>query len=284
MKNGIAVGEELQHRHIKKGVYCITCGRDESLVHRFWTCPYSMHFWKKLHEITASPRTPIPQYVSSHHQIRCWLLDWLGKASDAQKSVMLQALYQLWLARNEVKDGERICSPDVLARRVAVLVEEWSAVHEQRKAGRPSLARERWLPPDNEWIKANADGASTKTRNKGGGGAVLRDHNGEFVAGSCLFFPSEYDPELSEIKACRRAMQLSMELGLDKIILKMDSQVVYGPMIEEIKGLLKTRDAYKVRWARCWANGVAHILAKEGCGYELCKTWLHVTQVVLLML
>lgn len=63
-----------------------------------------------------------------------------------------------------------------------------------------------WQKPPDGWVKANADGALAKSHGSGGGGAVLRDCHGEFLGGSCHFFPSAYDPETVELQACRRAI------------------------------------------------------------------------------
>lgn len=38
MCNGLVVGAELLHRHIKMGVFCAVCGREETLYLRFWEC------------------------------------------------------------------------------------------------------------------------------------------------------------------------------------------------------------------------------------------------------
>jgi hypothetical protein len=47
IKNGLAVvGDERQRRHIKEGVKCIVCHKDESLLHRFWRCPQSASVWE----------------------------------------------------------------------------------------------------------------------------------------------------------------------------------------------------------------------------------------------
>jgi hypothetical protein len=35
VENGLAVGDELQRRHIKEGICCVVCNREESLVYRF---------------------------------------------------------------------------------------------------------------------------------------------------------------------------------------------------------------------------------------------------------
>lgn len=133
----------------------------------------------------------------------------------------------------------------------------------------------------------NSDGAVSKLRNSGGGGAVLRDHDGAFRAGVCHFFPNTADPAVSEILACRRGVQLAVELGIQRVHLELDCQAVVqqllkperclsavGPWIQEIKSLLNTHLEYRVDWVRRSANVAAHKLAKVGVGDELCKVWL----------
>lgn len=112
----------------------------------------------------------------------------------------------------------------------------------------PALA-ERWKQPEQGWIKVNADGATSKRQDKGGGGVILRDHEGAYRGGATLFFPGITDPEVSQVLAARRAVQLASELGVQKIQLELDSKGVVsmlndrnknlsvtGPYIEEIKG------------------------------------------------
>jgi hypothetical protein len=48
---------------------------------------------------------------------------------------------------------------------------------------------------------------------------------------------------------------------------------MHGPLVEEIKNELRTLVNFKVKWVRHSANGVAHSLAKEGCGLEIDRVW-----------
>jgi ribonuclease HI len=195
-------------------------------------------------------------------------------------------LYQMWLARNDARDDERIEDPEAIARRSLALVEEWVAI----KPGTPhemQRVREHWLPPEDGWHKVNADGAFMSPQDNGGCGVVIRDHKGTFVAGECHFLPSLSDPERGELLACKRALVLAREKGLRRIYLETDclstvaklkcsdlDRSFHSPLVEEIKVLLKTFADHKVRHARRAANGVAHRLASEGCGNKLCNTWL----------
>lgn len=49
-QNGLAVGSELQRRNIKSGVACPVCEREETVLHRFWVCPYARHCWALVNE------------------------------------------------------------------------------------------------------------------------------------------------------------------------------------------------------------------------------------------
>ena len=44
IRNGLAVGSELHRRRIKPGVFCIVCGREETIMHRFWSCQHLVQF------------------------------------------------------------------------------------------------------------------------------------------------------------------------------------------------------------------------------------------------
>nr|XP_040251750.1 uncharacterized protein LOC120968821 [Aegilops tauschii subsp. strangulata] len=170
---------------------------------------------------------------------------------------------------------------------VVAHMKEWKSVHmEQRQHAAPT-PRQRWQPPDDGWLKINSDGATSRHGDKGGGGAVLRDHHGAFRAGLCHHFPNIADPEATEILACRRALELAREINAQRIHLELDSQAlvqmlkqptknlgVTGPWVEDLKLLLHSFQGFKVSWVRRSANVAAHKFAKVGVGDELCKVWL----------
>lgn len=65
--------------------------------------------------------------VLIHHQyeLRGWFLDWMGKASEPERAVVLMMLYHMCRARNEARDGKVIENPSVIVDRVWRLLEEW---------------------------------------------------------------------------------------------------------------------------------------------------------------
>lgn len=271
LRNGLAVGAELHRRRIKGGVCCTACGREETIYHRFWACPHSKQFWKVLRLDKAAPVVTPPEFDGSHNVLSQWLQEWFAGASDAERETMVQGLYGLWLARNEARDGKRITDAKAVAERVDDHMREWREVHQRAtRTEEPKLA-ERWKPPEEGWIKVNADGATSKLQVNGGGGVVLRDHDGAYRGGACTFLPGTSDPELLEVLASRQAVKLAIQQNVDKIHLELDSKGVVamindrrknlsavGPLVEEVKELLQTRQGYKVSWARRSANEAAH--------------------------
>jgi hypothetical protein len=68
-----------------------------------------------------------------------------------------------------------------------------------------------------------------------------------------------------------------LETDSSSVVSKLNNEMkdmsMLGPLVEDIKRELREMVDYKVKWARPTANRVAHVLAKEGCGLEICKTW-----------
>jgi ribonuclease HI len=288
LKNGLALGSELQRRRIKGGVVCVACGRDESAIHRFWLCPHAQQVWRAVQQKFQRLELQPPPNVLSQRDLSGWLLEWIVSAKDADVEIAFMVLYQMWLARNAARDNAQIEDPEAIARRSIHLVEEWHQVQEC-KGAKPLVQKEHWRPPDQGWIKVNADGAMIQASGHGGGGVVARDHDGRFLAGSSHFFPSLLDPEHAELLACQKAIELAKSRQMHRVVFELDSasvvsklqveetdRSVHGILIEQIKCELRTGREFVVKWARRSANEVAHRLAKEGCELNSARIWLDV--------
>jgi ribonuclease HI len=213
------------------------------------------------------------------------LLDWLGSLGERELEVSMMVLYQAWLARNEAREEEHIANPMEIVRKSMFLLNEW--LEGKPSSGTPAVKMvEHWLPPEESWHKVNADGAFSMDQGHGGSGVVLRDHHGGFIQGASHFLTSVTDAERAELYACKEALKLAMENGSRKICLESDclgavsklrgvakDQSVHGPLVEDIKSLLRSFDDYSVRHVRRSGNGVAHLLAKYGCENKMSRVW-----------
>ena len=180
---------------------------------------------------------------------------------------MVQATYGLWLARNEARDGKKIAPPHEIIGMVVSHMNEWKAVHTRDVHLAVPTVKEKWRPPEEGWLKINSDGAVSRDSNKGGAGAVIRDHVGAFKSGLCHVFRGIKDPQTVEILACKRGLQVAKELNADKVHVEIDSQSVVnmlqnqhkelssaGPWIQEIKTILASFSDFRVSWVRRSAN------------------------------
>jgi ribonuclease HI len=195
-------------------------------------------------------------------------------------------IYQNWLARNEAMEDVKIEDPQSIARRSIHLVDEW-ANSRTVSLSEAHRVTEAWLPPAAGWLKANADGAFLKESETDGCGVVIRDHHGEFLLGASRFLRSVSDPERAELLACKLALELARDRRVEKICLESDclaaitklrsndmDRSIHGPLVEEIKDLLKSFGEFSVCHSRRSSNGVAHCLAQVGCMNKICNTWM----------
>jgi hypothetical protein len=80
-----------------------------------------------------------------------------------------------------------------------------------------------------------------------------------------------------------------MELGASKLILESDcmgavsklkslekDRSIHGPLVEEIKVLLRGLEDHVVKHVRRSGNGAAHRLAKFSCDNKSCNRWIGV--------
>jgi ribonuclease HI len=236
-------------------------------------------------EVTGASFSSPPAEFINQHDFQGWLMDWFSKLKPDERALACMLLYQLWLARNNTRDGRIIEDPEATACRAGALVDEWLEIHAKPPAEK-SQVRERWSPPAETWLKFNTNGSFSAPTGCGGGGVVVRDHTGRFIAGKCLFFPAAVDPEGAEALACKRALQLAKELGCQRLVLETDNANVaaklneetrdlsaLGPIIEEVKTMLWDIMFYEVKAVRRTGNLVAHKLATEGYMDKCTQTW-----------
>lgn len=79
-----------------------------------------------------------------------------------------------------------------------------------------------WLPPPNNVIELNFDGAVDTHRNHGVIAVIARD-SANILFWFCKAFPRVVDPLVLESLTCRQALCLAVDRGLNSIIIEADS-------------------------------------------------------------
>ncbi|KAE8780915.1 WD repeat domain phosphoinositide-interacting protein 3 [Hordeum vulgare] len=119
----------------------------------------------------------------------------------------------------------------------------------------------KWETPEVGWVKINSDGAVSMAGTNGGGCTVLQDHQAAFVAGASSFFPGIVDPEAVETLACRKAIQMALDMNIQRVHLELDCKTLVakinnpamnlsaiGPWVQEIKTMVSLFLEFKVTW------------------------------------
>jgi hypothetical protein len=140
----------------------------------------------------------------NHSDFKGWLLEWIGKIDGKSAVWILMMVYNLWLARNDARESRKIEDPKSIVQKSVAGVEKWMNIHCTAKP--KAKVVEHWLPPPIGWSKVNVDSAFRHSENWGGGGVVIRDHNGSFLSGACQFFPHVADAEGDELMACKQGL------------------------------------------------------------------------------
>lgn len=176
-----------------------------------------------LHRFQLAPRT--------QGDLSRWLLSWLANASDGERATMVQGLYGAMVGKiqctgwKEDRRGVRYCSIS--------------------GEGDGGMTVGSWPQEQDCEACTNAEmGATTKMGKKGGMGVVFRNHEGAFLGGACLFFPQSMEPAkiiADEVTATRLHIEMDCKDIVSKLQNKERDVPMLGPMIEEVKQLLETR-------------------------------------------
>ena len=86
--------------------------------------------------------------------------------------------------------------------------------------------RQKWVPPELDWVKINTDGALDCRAGTAGAGMVARNHLGMVLAGCCRRYGMIQDPLTIELLACRDALELTKQRGVNRLILETDCQTI----------------------------------------------------------
>lgn len=101
---------------------------------------------------------------------------------------MKHGAYNLWQARNDARESKNMEDPKFIALKTVADVEEWRNLQNPTTPAGVQQ-KDRWLPPDENWIKVTVDGHFRIADGNGRGGVVIGDHHGAFVSGACHFPP-----------------------------------------------------------------------------------------------
>ena len=267
-KNILPTKDRLLARGVGSGDYCALCVQSETSGHILWGCQYAKEVWSGTKIKLPWLQDPLNDFVdivwetmNSHPQV-----DWTMFAVTA---------WSIWNNRNSVIHEGKCKGIGVLIRAVADYVDKIKQ-GKQPQMGQPSKITRPWSPPRQDWYKINTDGVVFRESGCSGSGVVIRNEEGQIMGAMSKRWDLPLGALEIEAMAVEDGVQFAWDLGLKRIIIESDSQIVVNAICDQsvvpssiqhvIEGIgvnLRCFDAWMVSHVCRESNSAAHILARN---------------------
>ncbi|GKV26433.1 hypothetical protein SLEP1_g35733 [Rubroshorea leprosula] len=208
-------------RHMAPTPVCPRCEQSpETPLHLLRDCYYSRLVWDATNSL-----------LGDFFQLD--FVPWLRKnssksrmgpcASDSWSSIFLATIWYLWKSRNKLIFEEQRVSPLAIVQQASKLAWEIKLAF----AAQATLISKAprwisWSPLPQNFFKLNTDGSHDHSLGKAIAGGLLRDHHGHWYHGFAtnVGITTSF---LAELWGCREGLKLAISLGVQQLILEMDS-------------------------------------------------------------
>jgi ribonuclease HI len=95
----------------------------------------------------------------------------------------------------------------------------------------------RWIPPPNDLVKANVDGAVSRDNGKDSAAVIFRDREGHYLGSSAIVFLGVTDPPSLEALACHEALSLAADLPIQRVYVASDCKQVVNDIDADSGGV-----------------------------------------------
>ncbi|XP_019176115.1 PREDICTED: uncharacterized protein LOC109171509 [Ipomoea nil] len=209
----------------------------------------------------------------------------IGSSNIAEAVKLAAVFWTAWCVRNEVVWHDKVLSVEEAYNRIKHFQDTWMAayapVHQpSRRTDQPGM----WTPPPQDVMKCNIDAATFATG--ASFRAVVRDHDGAFVAVKSGWFDGVDDPFLAEVLAAKEALSWMKTQGLANCLLESDclnfcnafnSHNVdfsyVGIIVKQCLSIATDMGSVKVVHTKRTMNHVAHELARATVSESVSGEW-----------
>ena len=251
----------------------------ETVLHAIWECPTLTPVWDSILEFS----------FRTNHSFQD-IQELILFANEKEKNVelMVVMMWTIWTRRNQIRVQQNafpIAHVVPNARQMLSVFQRENKVH-HAPVSAPSTGRVTWIPPPENSLKINFDGALFKDINKAGLGVIIRDNQGQVLASLSEQVQLSCSSDLVEAIAAARAIALAHDLSLSNYILEGDSDKVitalkrnddslseFGHILASAKSLTDV-NCITFSHTRRIGNAVAHNLAKHARHVIGIKVWM----------
>jgi hypothetical protein len=229
------------------------------------------------------------------HNTSKWLFDYLANASDGEAPSFTIIIWHIWENRNAVRNGKNIIHPHRIADKSKAYIQMVllpDSVPNVSNRCESNSFNQKWVPPLEDWVKANVDAAVFADSGKMGVGCVIGDHNGRFLAATSQGNERITEPELAEALAVRCALKFIFDQSWKKVIIALDclnlvrklrakgmDRSHVGAIVQDIKKMADNLEEISFVYDSRCCNQAAHILARSVEQTTSSSVWLDEVRV-----
>jgi hypothetical protein len=161
-----------------------------------------------------------------------WLFRMMDTLPHDHFTRLTVTLWAIWTARRKAIHEEIFQNPISIHGFITSYLSELQTIPsfiapkpKQTKAIAPR-AVPRWNPPPISVAKINVDAAVSRGKDQGAAAAFCRGSNGVYLGASAIVVHGVTDPATLETLACREALALAEDLGIDQVFVASDCKTV----------------------------------------------------------
>ncbi|KAL9668150.1 hypothetical protein QQ045_002525 [Rhodiola kirilowii] len=258
------------HRGLPTGLQlCHICHyRWEDEKHIFTECWWSQNLWRLMH-------MDIIEKCINFGSIADFVYYIYTSASAYKLCMVIITLWYIWYNRNLVAHGKDCISPEMAARQIKMLYNEYCSNNADILKCLDTVTLH-WQRPKGTYVKANCDASWDPNTASGGIGVLIRDNAGTVVGISAKYIPQCTDAYFCEGLALQEAFNLATKLKLKNVVFETDSKEVVmainykvdqnvwnASWFLECCRILELKKNWKLFFTRREANMAADALAKH---------------------
>ncbi|XP_059436808.1 uncharacterized protein LOC132169875 [Corylus avellana] len=281
-QNILPTKENLCRRKISKDPWCPICNLEvETTTHILWSCNSAQDAWGVSDRI-------FQKKCSVEGEFRDLAEYFLQSKVDNAFETFALIARNSWFRHNEWIHEGLFTHPTDLASRASRSLQEFKEANVKDGCGvlRGQEQGLKWEKPIEGFYKANCDASVDRINGRLGLGVIIRDHMGTVIAARSITKRGFLDPTSAEILAMHQGAMLCKELGLQKVRMEGDAQVVvtafqnedkldcrWGHLIADVRSTLQYAQSWSVSHLRRQRNEAAHSLAKTATHDVIDRTW-----------
>ena len=186
-------------------------------VHALFKCPKISALWEKVLVWKADSLKRCPNFIDL---LGCIFVE------NRDPELFSTVIWFLWNQRNNLRLGKRSIPLDQVLQQARNKLQEFKSAQTRTGTTSTSHSSSQWQPPTSSVYKINFDGALLMKEQRAGIRVAILNENGLIMVSSSQQIPLPGTVVEVEALAARKALELALDCGLDRVILEGDCEIL----------------------------------------------------------